>query len=55
MPSVGSTTRPAFVYDQATDTWVPVGIGPHTHATTDIISLQAAIDNTNILNIMGAN
>lgn len=31
MPVVGLTGRPAYVYDQETDTWVPVGVGPHTH------------------------
>lgn len=55
MPTQGTTSRPAFVYDQATDTFVPVGIGPHTHLTPDITNLQAALDNLNILNIMGVN
>jgi hypothetical protein len=36
MPSIGDTTRPAFAYDQATDTWVPVGIGPHTHTAANV-------------------
>jgi hypothetical protein len=31
MATIGSTPRPAYVYDQETDTWVPVGVGPHTH------------------------
>jgi len=31
MPTIGTTSRPAYVYDQETDTWVPVGVGPHTH------------------------
>jgi hypothetical protein len=33
MATVGTTPRPAYVYDQETDTWVPVGVGPHTHDT----------------------
>jgi hypothetical protein len=33
MATIGSTPRPAYVYDQETDTWVPVGVGPHTHDT----------------------
>jgi hypothetical protein len=33
MATVGSTPRPAYVYDQETDTWVPVGVGPHSHDT----------------------
>jgi hypothetical protein len=36
MASIGDTTRPAFAYDQATDTWVPVGIGPHTHTAASV-------------------
>lgn len=31
MATVGTTSRPAYVYDQDTDAWVPVGVGPHTH------------------------
>ena len=31
MATVGTTSRPSYVYDQETDTWVPVGVGPHTH------------------------
>lgn len=36
MASIGDTTRPAFAYDQATDTWVPVGIGPHSHTAANV-------------------
>lgn len=31
MPIIGTTSRPAYVYDSQTDTWVPIGVGPHTH------------------------
>lgn len=31
MATIGTTPRPAYVYDSETDTWVPVGVGPHTH------------------------
>jgi len=31
MPSLGNTPRPAYVYDTETDTWVPIGVGAHTH------------------------
>jgi hypothetical protein len=31
MPTLGNTPRPAYVYDTETDTWVPIGIGAHTH------------------------
>lgn len=53
MASIGDTTRPEYIYDQATDTWIPVGIGPHTHTTPEITNFQAAVDNNNILSIMG--
>jgi hypothetical protein len=36
MASIGDVTRPAFAYDEATDTWVPVGIGPHTHTASSV-------------------
>jgi hypothetical protein len=36
MASIGDVTRPAFAYDSATDTWVPVGIGPHTHTASTV-------------------
>lgn len=31
MATLGETSRPAYVYDSGTDTWIPVGIGPHSH------------------------
>jgi hypothetical protein len=36
MASIGDVTRPAFAYDEATDTWVPVGIGPHSHTASGV-------------------
>jgi hypothetical protein len=36
MASIGDTTRPAFAYDSATDTWIPVGIGPHSHTAASV-------------------
>jgi hypothetical protein len=32
MPTLGNVPRPAYVYDTETDTWVPVGVGAHTHS-----------------------
>jgi hypothetical protein len=32
MATLGSVPRPAYVYDTETDTWVPVGVGAHTHS-----------------------
>jgi hypothetical protein len=32
MPTVGSTSRVAYVYDSGTDTWIPIGAGDHTHS-----------------------
>jgi hypothetical protein len=31
MTTIGNESRPAYVYDADTDTWVPIGFGPHTH------------------------
>jgi hypothetical protein len=31
MTTIGNESKPAYVYDSETDTWVPIGIGPHTH------------------------
>ena len=43
MASIGDTTRPAFAYDQATDTWVPVGVGPHSHTPAAIGAISSSI------------
>lgn len=31
MTTIGTTSRPAYVYDAQSDTWIPVGVGPHSH------------------------
>lgn len=31
MTTIGTTSRPAYVYDAQSDTWVPIGFGPHSH------------------------
>jgi hypothetical protein len=31
MTTIGNESRPAYVYDAETDTWIPIGVGPHTH------------------------
>jgi hypothetical protein len=33
MAILGNVPRPAYVYDTETDTWVPIGVGAHTHDT----------------------
>ena len=43
MASIGDTTRPAFAYDQATDTWVPVGVGPHSHTPAAIGAISSSL------------
>lgn len=43
MASIGDTTRPAFAYDQATDTWVPVGVGPHSHTPAAIGAISSSV------------
>jgi hypothetical protein len=35
MPTIGSTSRPAYIYDADTDTWIPVGVGAHSHTSLD--------------------
>lgn len=36
MPTIGTSSKPAYVYDAGTDTWIPIGPGEHTHAYSDI-------------------
>jgi hypothetical protein len=36
MATFSNTPRPAYIYNAATDQWIPVGFGPHTHAVTDV-------------------
>lgn len=40
MPTVGTTSKPAYIYDAGTDTWVPVGVGAHTHDTSALVSVN---------------
>jgi hypothetical protein len=46
MASIGDTTRPEYIYDQATDTWIPVGIGPHAHTPAAIGAIASSIVTT---------
>jgi hypothetical protein len=46
MPTIGETTRPGFVYDSATDTWIPVGIGPHAHTPAAIGAIASSLVTT---------
>jgi hypothetical protein len=46
MATIGETTRPGFVYDSATDTWIPVGIGPHSHTPAAIGAVSASVVTT---------
>jgi hypothetical protein len=46
MPSIGETSRPGFVYDSATDTWIPVGIGPHAHTPAAIGAIASSVVTT---------
>lgn len=32
MPTVGTTSKPAYVYDAGSDTWIPIGPGEHSHS-----------------------
>jgi hypothetical protein len=31
MPTIGTNSKPAYVYDAGTDTWIPIGVGEHSH------------------------
>jgi hypothetical protein len=44
MATLGNTPRPAYVYDTETDTWVPVGVGAHTHSDIPNTLLDAKGD-----------
>jgi hypothetical protein len=46
MASIGDTTRPAFAYDSATDTWIPVGVGPHAHTPAAIGAISNSLTTT---------
>ena len=46
MPTIGDTTRPEYIYDQATDTWIPVGIGPHSHTPAAIGAISNSLTTT---------
>lgn len=32
MATINSTSRPGYVYDVGSDTWIPLGVAPHTHS-----------------------
>ncbi len=40
MATLGTTSKPAYVYDTETDTWVPIGVGAHTHDTSALVSVN---------------
>lgn len=46
MATIGETTRPGFVYDSATDTWIPVGVGPHSHTPAAIGAISSSVVTT---------
>ena len=46
MPTVGETSRPGYVYDSATDVWIPVGIGPHSHTPAAIGAISSSVVTT---------
>jgi len=43
MATVGETSRPAYGYDSATDTWIPIGIGPHSHTPAAIGAVSSSV------------
>jgi hypothetical protein len=46
MASIGDTTRPGFVYNSNTDTWVPIGVGPHSHTPAAIGAIASSLVTT---------
>ena len=44
MPTVGTSSKPAYVYDAGTDTWIPIGPGEHTHAYVEKSTLTTTGD-----------
>ena len=39
MANYSSTPRPAYVWDGVNNQWVPIGVGAHTHTTSDVSNL----------------
>lgn len=35
MATIGTTSKPGYIYDADTDTWIPIGVGAHTHSDYD--------------------
>jgi hypothetical protein len=50
MATISGVTRPAYVYDQANNQWVPIGVGPHTHSIADLPSVVSSIGGSVIAN-----
>ena len=46
MATLGEVSRPGFVYDSATDTWIPVGVGPHAHTPAAIGAISNSLTTT---------
>ena len=44
MPTIGTSSKPAYVYDAGTDTWIPIGPGEHTHAYVEKSTLTTTGD-----------
>jgi hypothetical protein len=52
MANIGSNSKPAYVYDAGTDTWIPIGPGEHTH---DYIGKDVTTTTGDIIYASGAN
>jgi len=44
MPTLGNVPRPAYVYDAETDTWLPIGVGAHSHDYTSQFIGKTLVD-----------
>jgi hypothetical protein len=43
MATISGTQRPAYAWDAESNAWIPIGMGPHSHATTDVTGLATAL------------
>jgi hypothetical protein len=50
MPNISGVSRPAYVYDQANNQWVPIGVGPHTHSLADLPAVVSTAGGSTIVN-----
>jgi hypothetical protein len=50
MANFSNTSRPAYAWDGVNNQWVPIGVGPHTHAVADMTNAVSNLGGSNIVN-----